>query len=80
VTTMLNCVNCETTTKGDMREPFFNLTAQAITAVETIKFLKKGSFEDEPHVNEFNRCMMPGCDETRENKVVATKVEAPVKS
>ena len=63
-----------------MREPCFNLTAQAITAVDTIKFLKKGSFEGETHANEFNRGMMSGCDETREYKVAATKVEAPVKS
>ncbi len=77
---MSNCVNCETATKRDLREPCFNLTAHAITAVETIKFLKKGSFEGETHANEFNRGMMSGCDETREYKVAATKVEAPVKS
>jgi hypothetical protein len=58
----------------------YHLTAHASTAAVTMPLRRKGSRNEALQENELRRCMESGCDETREYNVVATKVEAPVKS
>ena len=57
-----------------------HLTAHASTAAVTMPLRRKGLRNGALEENELRRCMVSGCDENSEYKVVATKVEAPVKS